>query len=197
MELVFGEAMSERVSHSLDRRAAQVRALHQARARAELLAADGAVPGADAVPWSGEVIADIALVKGMPGPAEAAGGAALTGADGQALDKALAALGYDPVRAFRTVARPVTGAQDADYAARLRMQIEAVDPRVVIALDARAAHDVGAAFGLAPLSPGKPAAAAGRRLVAIADFEASLTDDALKRAAWLQLQAAKPAGPVY
>ena len=44
-------------------------------------AADALAPGSDIVASGGGLLAQVALVKGLPGPAEAAGGAALSGVD--------------------------------------------------------------------------------------------------------------------
>jgi hypothetical protein len=147
--------------------------------------------------WRGALLAEVAVVKGLPGPAEAAGGPALSGADGDALEKALEALGWRPEDVFFTLSRPVAGADPTRRADRLRLQIEAVDPVVTIALDRHAAEDLGAAFAEEPIAPGVPREVLGRRLVALTAFEASLGDQRLKQQAWGELQAATPPGPVY
>jgi hypothetical protein len=177
--------------------AEQVRAEFEERARAELKAADALAPGSDAVAWSGALLAEVALVKGLPGPAEASGGSALSGVDGEAALKALAALGWDGGGVFRTLSRPEPGISSARRADRLRLQIEAVDPALVLALDAEAAVDVAQALGVAPPPFGREARAAGRRVVAVDGLEASLGEPARKKRVWRQLQAAKPTGPVY
>lgn len=170
--------------------------LHEAKARAELVAADALLPAADIVPWSGAVFAEVALVKGLPGPAEAAHQPALSGADGEAAMKALVALGYDRDSVFSTLSRPVEGDDDA-IARRVRLQIEAVGAHVVFALDDVAARDVAAAFDAAPLRVGKVTYAAGRRLVAVPGFEASLSEPRAKRTVWEAMKCAPPEGPVY
>ena len=167
------------------------------KARAELAAADGFVPGADGVPWRGELLASVALIKGLPGPAEASGQPALAGADGDAADKALVALGFDPVSVFRTLSRPVPEADPTRRVARLRLQIETVDPSLVIALDDVAAADLRQALGLAELPFGVQVEIAGRSVVAVDGLEASLADPGRKRRVWRQLQAITPIGPVY
>ena len=154
-------------------------------------------PGADTVAYGGAVLAEVALVKGLPGPAEAAGGAALSGADGEAAVKALEALGWNPAQVFFTLSRPVAGLEPERRARRLRAQIEAVDPLVVLALDSEAAEDLADAFGCDPPGPGLPSEAFGRRLVAVGGFEASLASEKLKRAAWNEIKLAAPPGPVY
>jgi hypothetical protein len=175
----------------------QVRARFEARAKSELAAADALAPGSDAVAWSGALFAEVAAVKGLAGPAEASGGAALSGADGEALGKALAALGYDEADVFRTLSRPEPGISAERRSDRLRLQIEAVDAGLVLALDAEAAADVAEAFGIAPPDFGAHARVLGRRVVAVDGLEASLSDPARKARVWRQLQAAKAEGPVY
>jgi len=177
--------------------AARIRALYEARARAELAAADRQCPGADTVLWRGALLAEIAVVKGMPGPAEAAGEAALSGRDGAAIATATEALGWRPEAAFFTLSRPTTGLDPARCATRLRAQMEAVDPVVVVALDHMAAEDLARAFGAEPLEPGVATEAFGRRLVALTAFEETLSDRDRKQTAWAELQAARPPGPVY
>lgn len=192
--------MTERPQPDLTARAETLRALHDARARAELTAADQLAPGSDVVAWRGATAAAIVLVKGRPGPAEAAGGAACSGADGDALHAAIETLGWDPAHAFFTLSRPTGGAtgDGSHAAARLRRQIEAVDPQLAVALDAQAAEDLAEAFGVEALAPGAHVRAGGRRIAAVADFEASLGDEAAKRVAWTQLKSvATPDGPVY
>jgi uracil-DNA glycosylase len=180
-----------------DQSTARIRALHEARAKAELTQADGLCPGADAIPWRGDLLAQVMVVKGLPGPAEAAGGAAVSGADGEALLKAITTLGWPAEQTFYTLSRPEPGLDSPACADRIRAQIEAIDPVVVIALDDVAASDIATGYGIAPLVTGEQVRAAGRRLVAIGGMEASLADDRLKRAVWTQLQVAKPAGPSY
>jgi hypothetical protein len=175
---------------------AEVRALFERRARAELASADACLPGADAVAYRGALLAEVAVVKGLPGPAEAAGGAALSGADGEAAVKALEALGWRSDELFFTLSRPVGGDAES-YAKRLRLQIEAVDPRIVVALDAQAAEDLGRALDVDAPTPGRPAVAMGRRLVAVTAFEASLGSERLKRVAWTEMKLAAPPGPVF
>jgi len=177
--------------------AVEICALHKARALAELLVADAMAPGSDGIPWRGALIAEVAVVKGLPGPAEASGGAALSGADGAAAVKALSALGYAEGDLFFTLSRPQPGAISASGAARLRAQIEAVDPSLVLALDGEAAADVSAAFGIDQPAWGSGVVVLGRRIVAVDGLEASLTNPARKRRVGEQLKAARVEGPVY
>lgn len=183
-----------------DAPAEKVRALgelHRAKVAAELAAADAVAPGSDSVPWRGELLADVVVVKGLPGPAEAAGGAAMSGADGEAASRALEALGYDPALAFFTLSRPEPGLDDEARARRVRLQVEAVDPAAVIAVDAEAAEDLAAAFELSKLRFGAAERVAGRLLVAADGLEASLADERRKQLVWRQLKAAKAEAPVY
>jgi len=177
--------------------AAALRQLHEARARAELAAADLMCPGSDAVASRGALLGGVALVKGLPGPAEASGGAALSGPDGDAALKALEALGWSADQLFCVLSRPEPGADPSCCSARLGAVLEAVDPRVIVALDRVAADDVGAAFGTSLHSDAAPVTVLGRTLVAVDDLEASLADDKRKRRVWEQFKAAKPPGPIY
>lgn len=176
-------------------RAHELQREFEQKARAELAAADRAAPGSDAVAWSGDVFAEVALVKGDPGPAEVAGGSALSGPDGVAARKALQALGFDPDSVFRTVARPEAGIDSGALRDRLRLQIEAVDPTAVVALDAFAAEEVAAAFTLGSLGFGRPVSSGGRTFLAVDGLEASLSDERTKRKVWRQLQALAPRPP--
>jgi hypothetical protein len=175
----------------------RVLALFTARATAELAIADTLAPGSDAVAPAGALLADVVAVKGLAGPAEATGGPALSGADGEAVSKALAALGWEAGSVFATLSRPEPGIPAEKRADRLRQQIEAVDPALVLALDAEAAEDLAGAFGVATPRFGDAVRVLGRKIVAVDGMEASLSDPARKRRVWRQFQAAKPDGPVY
>ena len=67
--------------------------------------------------------------------------------------------------------------------------MEAVDPRVVIALDPQAAADLAAAFGIESFAPGRVTRVLGRDMLATDDFAASLGDEHAKRRVWDQLRA--------
>jgi hypothetical protein len=176
---------------------AELCALHESRASAELRAAEALAPGSDAVASRGALLAEVVIVKGLRGPAEESGGAALSGADGTAAVKALSALGYDEGALFFTLARPEPGIDAKRRALRIRAQIEAVDPQLVLAVDREAAEDVADAFGLGRPEWGREVRVLGRRIVAVDGLEASLADPARKRRVWDQLKAARPPGPVY
>jgi len=180
-----------------DRTLAALRELYDSRARAELDGADLLCPGSDAVASRGALVATIAVVKGLPGPAEASGGAALSGPDGDAVLRALEALGWTDHDVFYALSRPEPGSDPACCASRIRRVIEATDPRVVVALDRVAAQDLEVAFDISLPVSGVPVVSRGRSIVALDDFEAALGDEMLKRQAWEQLKAARPAGPAY
>lgn len=182
---------------SVVEQAGLIRELNDKRARAELEAADRLCPGADAVLWRGALGAPVMLLKGEPNEEERAEKAALAGEVGDAALAALAALGWRDDEIFRALSRPEPGLDPARCADRLRLMIEAIDPRVIVVLDARAAEDAGRALGVAMRAAGGPVTAGGRTIVVLDDFEASLADPRRKRAAWRRLQAAARPGPVY
>lgn len=171
--------------------AARIDRLYAERAATELDAADLLARGSDAVRFSGDAPADVLLVKGAPGPEDRAGKRALAGPDGEAIGKALDALALSPLRC--AVCSRVGGASVAAHVRRLRLIVESVDPRVVIALDPTAAADLSAAFGVGPLEPGCVTRVLGRDMLATDDFAASLADERAKRRAWGQLQALRRA----
>jgi len=177
--------------------AGKLRALHEARAKAELVAADRLSPGSDRVSVRGALLAEVAVVKGLPGPAEATGGSAMSGADGEALHKALEALGWSSEGVFFTLSRLEPGVDRERASDRLRLQLESVDPLVIIALDSEAAADIAEAFGCEVPRPGRQLRVLGRRIVAVSGFEASLSDPKAKQRVWAELKHAKPEGPVY
>ena len=174
-----------------------LRALHEARVRAELAAADRLLPGSDSVSSAGAHLATIVVVKGLPGPAEASGKPAMSGADGEAARKALGALGWEPDAAFFTLSRPGSSTDASRRATRLRFQIEAVDPEFVLAVDTDAAADVAEALGLERLPLGTVVRSDGRRVLACDGLEASLSDGARKQLVWSQLKLATPPATVY
>ena len=167
-------------------------ALYRDKARAEIAAADLLVPGADATASRGELVPDVAVVKGLKGPAEAAGGAAVSGADGTAISSALERLGFDPTRVFYTLSSAV-GVENPDArASRLRLILEAVDAPVVIALDEVAADDVSRALGVARIRVGALTRVAGRDVLALSGLEDSLADPRDKRRVWAELKSVAP-----
>jgi hypothetical protein len=185
------------VSSTPESEHAELRSLYEGKARAELAAADALAPGSDVIPWRGCLTPVVAVVKGLPGPAEASGGAAVRGPDGDAVEKVLERLGHDPAQVYFTLSRPDPEASPEAREARIRAQIEAVDAPLVIALDAEAAQDLARAYGLGSIAAGRSVRAAGRRFVACEGLEASLGDETAKRRVWHQLEAAAPEPPVF
>lgn len=165
---------------------ADLETLYRDKARAEVAAAEALLPG-DAVRGSGDELADVLLVKGEPGDEDREARRALAGADGDAANKALDALGLSPAR-YAVCSRTGEGSGSA-RTDRLRLIVEAVDPRVVVAVDAGAANDLGEALSSAMPRPGELARIGGRAVLVIDDFAASLGDEARKRRVWRQLQA--------
>jgi hypothetical protein len=187
---------NDEATHATGANTEELRLLYQRRVVAELAAADALSPGSDVVRSRGALLATVLALKGLPGPAEATGGPAVSGADAEAFEKALAALGWDPGTAFYSLTRAAPDATAEQRRHRVRALVEAIDPIVAIALDAEAAADLGSAFGVS-LSPGVEARAHGRRLVALSGFESSLGDEERKRRVWRELKAAAPDGPVF
>lgn len=197
MAVVLGTRVNQPADTAAAMTAEHLRALHEARARAELALADTLAPGADAVAWRGALLAQVAVVKGLPGPAEAAGGAALSGPDGVAVESSLAKLGYPPDSAFFTLSRSEPGIGPERRAARLLAQLEAVDPLTILALDGEAAADVALAYHIEVPAFGVAVRVLGRRFVACDGLEESLGKPGRKPIVWAQIKAAAPEGPVY
>ena len=169
--------------------ARRIDGLYRAKARAEIAAAESVAKAAGGVRGQGDVLAEVLLVKGQPGPDDVRTKRALSGEDGTAIGKALDALGLPKPRyAFCTRA---TGSK-ADASERVRLLTEAIDPRYVVLLDAAAAADFAEAFGAPPISPGVVSRVGGRTVVATDDFEGSLADESAKRRVWSQLRALAP-----
>lgn len=158
----------------------------RAKAAAEIAAAEAPVRAAGAVRGQGDLLAEVLLVKGEPGPSERETHRALSGDDGSAIGKALDALGL-PAARYALCSRPAKLARAARLE-RLRLMVEAIDPRTVVLLDATAAEDFAGAYGAEPLVPGAAVVIEGRIVLGVEDFEASLGDEARKRRAWRQLQ---------
>lgn len=146
---------------------------------------------------NGNQLASVLAIKGLPGVAETKGLPALSGADGDALEKALVALGWKESSWLGVILQPVDAA--ALSAGNLRELVEIIDPLVVITLD-----DVARLQLIEALSPlaanllsGFHAKAAitvlGRRLISVDSFELALRDSDKKQLAWAQLkQAIRP-----
>jgi hypothetical protein len=169
--------------------AARLEGLYREKARAEIAAAEALVRGADAVASHGDELADVLVVSGSPDAAERDARSAVGGPAGEAIGKALDALEL-PKERFFACSRPVKASAEA-FAARLRLLVEALDARVIVALDGDAAADLAAAFGEPTPAFGTEVSLLGRIAVAVDGFAASLDDPAAKRRVWKQMQALK------
>ncbi len=163
--------------------------IFEAKARAEIRLADAMAAGSATVAGAGDPTGEVLVVKGEPGPADMTSRRALAGADGDALRLALEALGFEGDAVWSMCSRPRPGVAPADRARRLEATVEAVDPRLVVALDAEAAQDLASAFGARALRPGVPAVERGRVFGAVGGLEASLGDDRAKARVWAQMKA--------
>jgi hypothetical protein len=168
--------------------AARLARLYASKVKAELKLADAALGVPFRIDGTGEMLASVVLVKGVPDAAERAAHHALAGPDGDAAAKALQALGYEAGDAWAVVSRPAEAPAPA-RARRLELIVEAVDPRLVFALDDEAAEDLAAAFGLTSLPAGRPVTARGRTIGAVGGLAASLGDAAAKARVWQRFKA--------
>lgn len=180
-------------SGDTDARPQQLDGLYRAKARAEVEAAEKLAKGADVVRGQGDLLADVLLVKGEPGPGDLAKKRALAGDDGLAIGRALDALGVSGAR-YAVCTR--VDASDRNRLTRLRLLTEAIDPRIVVLLDAAAAEDFASAYGVEQPPPGRLTHVLGRLVLAVDGFEASLQDEARKRRVWAQLRLLKARDPL-
>jgi hypothetical protein len=151
-------------------------------------------------PWRpylyGNRCASVVAVKGEPGVAEQSGQQPFFGADGPALESALAALGWGSNSWCGIVLDlPNRAALDAPS---LRLLIETIDPRALLALDRRALTVMQEGFGEevlpAALGPGQKTWLLGRALVFVDGFETALVSEdngEAKRRVWRELKALK------
>jgi uracil-DNA glycosylase len=182
------------VSDEVSAEAKRLEKLHVIKARAELRAADALLGAESDIAGHGDPTAEVVIVKGAPDAGEVASRSALSGEDGVAARKALAALGFDPERTWATHSRPAQADDDA-YAQRLEAIVEAVDPRVAIALDDVAAADLAAAYRVPALVPGRSVIARGRVLGSVGGLAESLSDPAAKARVWERFKTIAAAVP--
>lgn len=154
---------------------------------------------------AGNGFASVLLVKGERGPAEAAGGALLSGADGAALHAALERLGYAPEDWCALSAVTAAGAPVDPEG--FRLALATLSPSTVILCDEAAANL--ARETLAPelvalptlecamLQPGYVTEVLGLRLLNLGGFEAALADPAAKQLQWAYLKQLPPLGEPY
>ncbi|MDR2197773.1 MAG: hypothetical protein LBO07_07435 [Coriobacteriales bacterium] len=142
----------------------------------------------------GEVAAHVVLVKGVAGAAEWAGRAPFSGEDGEALEKALVALGWPKGSWCGILVAPVAPPGIASLQpGELRLTCEIIDPQVIVALDEPARQALAAAFGPETvLAPGAQTLVQGRNLISVAGFEEALGDANAKQRVWAQLKRAVP-----
>lgn len=152
-------------------------------------------------PWlphlHGNRLASVTVIKGEPGSAELLGKPPFFGADGEAMESALAALDWGSNNwcgiAIDLPDRSRLSAPD------LRLLIEIIDSRALVALDDTAMTALRESFGAKvlphALKPGKKIWVLGRALVFVRGFEAALTSDdggEAKRRVWKELKALRP-----
>ncbi len=176
---------------SLDRKTASERLqrLFLAKARAELEAADALLGTEVTVAGHGDPLGEVVLVKGLPDAQDREAGVAMARADGEAAAKILDALGLDPGSAWIVCSRPGADVPREARSRRLAMVVEAVDPRLVIAVDAEASDDLACALGVSALQPGRPTTVRGRVVGAVGGLAASLGDPSAKASVWEQFKA--------
>lgn len=151
------------------------------------------------VTMAGNAFSSVLLVKGTMGPAEQAGGALLSGADGKALRAALLKLGYAP-EDWMAISAPA----DPEL---LRQAVVAVDPATLVMCDEAAASAIREAFADdlvalanpedALLSPGCLIMVAGIRMLNLGGFEAALQSNREKQRMWAYLKQIPPLGEPY
>lgn len=156
------------------------------------------------VVMAGNAFSQVLLVKGELVPGELAGGL-LTGPDGEALRKALVALGYAPEdwAALATVAADGTPLRPA----LLRTAVAALGASTLIACDDAAALALRDAYGdelagledadVALLRPGLVAPVLGMRVINLGGFAQALADPKRKQFAWACLKRVPPLGEPY
>jgi hypothetical protein len=172
-----------------------VKAAYLAKATAELTALQDA-----GLRMAGTAGAPVLLIKGTPTAQEAAGAAAFSGADGEALRKSLAALAYAPDGWSALVAAGPAGEPLAPQL--LRTAIAALDPNTVIATDDAAAAALREAYApelvrapelaAATLVPGVVCHICGMRMLALGNFLGSLENQQEKLVMWQRLQEVRP-----
>lgn len=176
------------------------RKAYVAKQRAEV----GALAGRGVV-MAGNCFSSVLLLKGDLNAAEKGGSALLSGADGVALRKSLAALGYAPEDWVGLSC--VLDSGEAVDGELLRLCLATLDPSTVVACDETAADSLRDAyadelaalpeFSQAMLAPGVVAEVLGVRVMNLGGFEAALKDDHQKQVMWARLKRLPPLGEPY
>jgi uracil-DNA glycosylase family 4 len=158
-----------------------------------------AAGAADRVPvlGSGHPLAEVFLVKHRPQPAEVQEGVAFFGRAGQALLKSVQRLRVDPMAIYGTNVLKYEGEDDEEALRFLRRELHVVQPKIVVVMGQDALGCVNAVRF--PLSS-EVAATPGEiqrftptiDALVVPDIDASLDEQAAKRAFW---EAFKALGP--
>lgn len=153
----------------------------------------------------GNAFASVLLVKGVPGEAELAGGAPLSGKDGNALRAALLALGYAPEDWAGIAAWDERG--NGIEESLMRQAVVTLDPATLVMCDDRAVESVRNAFADdlvmledfmdASIAPGRVVKAAGMRMLNLDGFEDALVSEREKQLRWAWLKQIPPLGEPY
>jgi hypothetical protein len=152
---------------------------------------------------SGEILASVLVVKGTAGAAERAGGAPVSGAVGEALEKALAAGGWPMGSWCGLLLAPLDPGVNPLEPAEFRLLCEIIDPQVLITLDEEAeralvlafasqGEKLGGASSTLDSRPGAQTSVLGRRVIRVENFEEALGDADAKQRPWAQLKTASP-----
>ena len=144
----------------------------------------------------GNRFASVLALKGESGPSEQSGNPPFFGMDGEALENALATLGWGSNAwcgiALELPEKGIIGSSE------LRMLVEIIDPRALLALDRQAIDALQLSFGIELLPsipiPGQITWLLGRALVYVEGFEAALIsgEEEAKRRVWRELRTLKP-----
>lgn len=154
---------------------------------------------------AGNAFSSLLLVKGKLSEAERGSAPLLSGADGDALQKAFARLGYAPEDWAALAAIDAGGnLLDGDLA---REAICCLDPDTLVALDDVAVTLLQQAypeelaaledFEDAMLAPGRVVRILGMRVLALGGFADALGDDHEKQVMWARLKKIPPLGEPY
>jgi uracil-DNA glycosylase len=155
--------------------------------------------GADRVPvlGSGHPLADIFLLKFGPQPSELHEGVAFFGRAGQAVLKSIQRLGIDPMAIYGTNCVKYVDEVEEEARAFLTRELHIVQPKIVVAMGEDARQDLNAIrFPLAREIEDRPGELQKLtptiEALVTPDIDASLDEQAAKRAFW---EAFKALGP--
>ena len=150
---------------------------------------------------SGNPLASLIAIKGIPGSYELAGAPPFSGPDGLALDKVFGRLDWGfgslDTRVWFGIVLSLPE-QPALKPQELRLICELVDPLLIVTLDDPARLAIIETFS--PVDEALPTSfpsgaetwVLGRHLVSVEGFEASLGDEASKQKVWKQLKRCAP-----